>query len=258
MVRPGARPGYAIMPTPRQLARLVLLSCLAPASHAVFAGAADPVYTPTVVKGETEFELRGGYREFGDAPDEHAFVFDLGYGVTDRWRTEAVLEYAAEDGEPGRLEALEWENVFVLTEPGKHWMDVGLLAEYEHSFASGPDEVKFGPLLQKEFASTIANLNFRFKREVGSGSSNDTELDYRWQLRWRGREALEWGMQGFGELGTLDHLGEGDWHSAGPALFGSRRLSGHDRLRYNAAVLAGFNDAAPDAALRFQVEYEMY
>jgi len=247
------------MNTPKHLLlRALLLSCIVPASHAAFAGSADPVYTPTVEQGETEFELRGGYREFDGAPDEHAFVFDVGYGVTNRWRTEAVLEYAAEDGEPGKLEALEWENVIVLTEPGKHWMDVGLLAEYEHSFASGPDEVKFGPLLQKEFASTIANLNFRFKREVGSGSSDDTEFDYRWQLRWRGNEALEWGVQGFGELGTVDHLGEGDWHTAGPALFGVRRLAGRDKLRYNAAALAGLSHDAPDATLRFQLEYEMY
>ena len=245
-------------PKTHVIPRVLLLSCLIPASSAVFAGAADAVYTPTVEKGETEFELRGGYRAFDDAPDEHAFVFDIGYGVTNRWRTEAVLEYAAEDGEPGKLEALEWENVFVLTEPGKHWMDVGLLAEYEHSFASGPDEVKVGPLFQKEFQPVIANLNFRFKREVGSGASTDTELDYRWQLRWRGHEALEWGVQGFGELGTVDDLGEGDWHSAGPALFGVKRLAGRDKIRYNAAVLAGLSHDAPDAAVRFQVEYEMY
>jgi hypothetical protein len=244
--------------TPRIAARVLLLACLLPASHAAFAGAADAVYTPTVEQGETEFELRGGYRDFDGAPDEHAFVFDIGYGVNNRWRTEAVLEYAAEDGEPGKLEALEWENVFVLTEPGKHWMDVGLLAEYEHSFASGPDEVKFGPLFQKQIGNAVTNLNFRFKREVGSGSSDDTELDYRWQVRWIGNERLEWGVQGLGELGTVDHLGEGDWHSAGPALFGVKRLQGRDKLRYNAAVLAGLDRAAPDAAVRFQIEYEMY
>ncbi len=242
----------------RRILRALLLSSLIPASTAALAGSADAVYTPTVEQGETEFELRGGYRDFGNAPNEHAFVFDVGYGVTNRWRTEAVLEYAAEGGGPGRLEALEWENVFVLTEPGKYWVDLGLLAEYEHTFADGPDEVKIGPLLQKEVGPAVANLNFRFKRAVGSGASSDTELDYRWQLRWRGNEALEWGVQGFGELGVIGRLGEGDWHSVGPAVFGVHRLKGRDKVRYNAAVLAGLSDAAPDAALRFQVEYEMY
>src|SRR6476469_531765 len=224
-------------PPLNRVLRALLFASILPASSAAFAGAADPVYTPTVEQGETEFELRGGYRDFAHEPNEHAFVFDVGYGVTNRWRTEAVLEYAAEGGEPGKLEALEWENVFVLTEPGKHWIDVGVLAEYENSFA---------------------NLNFRFKREVGSGSSGNTELDYRWQLRWRGNEALEWGVQGFGELGTTNDLGGEDWHSAGPALFGVKRLAGRDKVRYNAAVLAGLSNAAPDAAVRFQIEYEMY
>jgi hypothetical protein len=245
-------------PPLNRLLRALLFASILPASSAAFAGSADPVYTPTVEKGETEFELRGGYRDFANIPNEHAFVFDVGYGVTNRWRTEAVVEYAAEGGEPGRMEALEWENVFVLTEPGKYWMDVGLLAEYEHTFAQGPDEVKIGPLLQKEIGSTVANLNFRFKREVGSGASTDTELDYRWQVRWRGNEKLEWGMQGFGELGTVDRLGDGSWNSAGPALFGLARLQGRDKIRYNAALLAGLDHDAPDAAVRFQVEYEMY
>ncbi len=238
--------------------RALLMSCLFPASSFAFAGAADTVYSPVVEKGETEFELRGGYRDFGDGPSEHAFVFDVGYGVTDRWRTEAVLEYASEDGEPGTLEALEWENVFVLTEQGKYWMDVGIFAEYEHTFASGPDEIKIGPMLQKEVGPTVANLNLLFERELGDGASNDTKLDYSWQVKWRGREALEWGVQGFGGLGAVDNLGEGDSHIAGPALFGLKRLPSGNKIAYNAAVLAGLNDVAPDVTARFQIEYEMY
>ena len=89
-------------------------------------------------------------------------------------------------------------------------------------------------------------------------ASNDTEMDYRWQLRHIGNEKLEWGAQGFGELGTVDHLGRGSWNSAGPAIFGVKRLAGRDKVRYNAAVLAGLDRDAPDAAVRFQLEYEMY
>ncbi|MEO6264540.1 MAG: hypothetical protein ABIO58_06245 [Luteimonas sp.] len=239
-------------------ARALLLSCLLPASAVAFAGAANKVYAPVVVRGETEFEFRGGYHDFDGAPSEHAFVFDVGYGVTDRWKTELVLEYAAEDGEPGRLGAWEWENVLVLTEQGKYWLDVGLFAEYEHTFASGPDELKIGPLLQKEIGSTVANLNLLFEREVGAGAGDAIELDYAWQVKWRGNEALEWGLQGFGGLGELEHLGEGDSHILGPALFGVKRLAGGDKLGYDAAVLAGVNDAAPDVTVRFQLEYEMY
>jgi len=228
------------------------------ACSSVYAGPADTVYRPIVEKGETELELRGGYRDYNDGPSEHAFVYDFGYGVTSRWKTELVLEYAAEGGNPGKLEAWEWENIVVLTEQGKHWVDVGLFAEYEHGFSAGPDELKIGPMFEKEIGSTITNLNLLFKHEVGSGASNITELDYTWQVKWRGRESLEWGVQGFGGLGELGDLGKEDQHSIGPALFGTRRLANGNKLSYNAAVLGGVNAAAPDVTTRFQIEYEIY
>lgn len=241
----------------RALPRLLALA-LAAAATPAFAGPADTVYRPIVEKGETEFEFRAGYRTFDGAPDEHAGIFAIAHGVTDRWKTELVVEYADEDGAGGRIEAFEWENVFVLTEQGKYWADVGLFAEYEHSFAAGPDELKIGPMFEKQVGGTIANLNLLFAREIGSGASDETELDYRWQVKWIGREALEFGLQGIGGLGTLDHPGEGDSHSVGPALFGVQRLKSGDKVAYDAALLAGVNDAAPDLTLRVTLEYEMY
>jgi hypothetical protein len=237
------------------------LLCLAMglgASGSALAGPADIVYLPIVEKGETEFELAGGYRSFGDAPAEHALKFEIAYGVTSRWKTELVLEYAVEGGNPGTLEAWEWENIILLTEQGKYWADVGLFAEYENVFADGPDEIKIGPMFQKEVGPTIANLNLLFAREVGTDAGDDTELEYTWQLKWRGKEALEWGMQGIGGFGALDHLGDGDEHSVGPALFGVQRLANGNKVAYNGAVLAGLNDASPDVTVRFQLEYEMY
>lgn len=228
------------------------------ASHAALAGPADTVYQPIVEKGETEFEFRGGYRDFSGAPSEHAFVFDVGYGVTNNWRTELVLEYSSEEGNPGKLEAWEWENVIVLTEPGKHWMDVGLFAEYEHAFSAGPDELKVGPMFQKEIGPTVANLNLLLEHEIGSGASGHTELGYTWQVRWLGKPTLEWGVQGIGGMGEFGRLGDDDAHSIGPALFGVKRLSSGNKIAYNAAVLGGLNDAAPDVIARFQLEYEMY
>ena len=241
---------------PLQSLLFFLLGCVA--TNVVMAGSADRVYSPVVEQGETELEWRGGYRDFASAPSDHAFIFDVGYGVTNWWKTELVLEYAAEDGNPGKLEAWEWENIIVLTEQGKYWLDVGLFAEYEHGFSAGPDELKIGPMFQKEIGSTITNLNLLFKHEVGSGSSSDTELDYSWQVKWRGNQALEWGVQGFGGLGVLGDLGVGDKHSIGPAIFSLHRLASGNKIGFDAAVLAGLNEAAPDLTVRFQLEYEIY
>jgi hypothetical protein len=236
---------------------LFFLACTVAASFA-FAGPADKVYTIKVEKGETEIEFRSGYQSFDGGPNEYASVIDVGYGVTNRWKTELVLEYEGETGEGGQLEAWEWENIIVLTEQGKYWLDLGLFAEYEHPFSGGPDEIKIGPMLQKDIGSTVANLNLLFEREIGSGAGNETELDYSWQVKWRGNQALEWGVQGFGGLGELGDLGGGDKHSLGPALFGVRRLASGNKIAYDAAVLTGVNGAAPDSTLRFEIEYEMY
>lgn len=228
------------------------------ASSVAFAGPADKVYSPMVEKGETEFEFRGGYRDRNGGADEYAYVFDAGYAVTERWKTELVLAYKGENGQGGKLAAMEWENVIVLTEQGKHWADAGLFIEYEHTFAAGPDELKIGPLFMKEIGPTIANLNLLLERKIGSGANSDIDLDYAWQVKWRGNQALEWGVQGFGGLGEIGDLGTGDQHSIGPALFGVRRLASGNKLAYDAAVLAGVNDAAADTTIRFELEYEMY
>ncbi len=246
------------MSSSRPALSLLALACSLFASSVAIAGPADKVYRPIVEKGETEIEWRGGFRDYGSAADQYATVLDIGHAFTSRWKTELVLEYAGAAGEGGKLEAIEWENLFVLTEQGQHWVDVGLLLEYEHTFSQDPAELKVGALFEKEIGPTIADLNLRFGRQVGAGASNDVELDYAWQVKWRGREALEFGIQGFGGLGTVDHLGDGDKHSIGPALFGVKRLASGNKIAYDAAILGGINNAAPDLTVRFNLEYEIY
>jgi hypothetical protein len=246
------------MKTRNAALKLLALACGLVASSSVLAGPANKVYLPIVEKGETEFEFRGGYRDYSGDPNEYATVFDVGYGVTSRWKTELSVEYSGQPGQGSSFEAMEWENVIVFTEQGEHWADVGLLVEYEHTFADGPDELKVGPIFMKEIGPTVAALNLIFESQVGSGASNDIDVGYAWQVKWRGKEALEWGLQGFGGAGQLDNLGTGDDHSIGPALFGVKRLASGNKLAYDAAILAGLNDAAPDLAVRFELEYEMY
>jgi hypothetical protein len=242
----------------KKLSLSLLAVSLFAASSAAFAGPADTVYRPIVEKGETEVELRSGYFDFHDGPNEYASVLDVGYGFTNNWKSELVFEYEGETGEGGKPEAIEWENLIVLTEQGKHWADVGLLIEAEHSFSADPEEFKLGLLLEKEVGPTIADLNLIAVREFGDEASDETELEYRWQVKWRGNPALEWGLQGRGELGTFEHFGEEDGHSIGPAIWGVQRLASGNKIAYDAAVMHGINDIAPDWTVRFTLEYEMY
>jgi hypothetical protein len=226
-------------------------------SGAALAGPADKVYYPRVERGEREIEWRSGVFKT-DNGYERAFVLDLGYSPTDHWTTELVAVYEGESGGGGRIHELEWENILTFSEPGEFAFDIGLLAEYEHKRDDGADAVIIGPLLQKEFPTVIANLNLLFERQVGSGASNDTELKYAWELKWRGNAALEFGVQGYGEFADVADPGEFSAHRIGPALFGTHRLASGNKVSWDAAVLAGIDRDAPDAALRMQVEYEIY
>lgn len=232
-----------------------LAAALSLTSLAATAGPADKIYHPFVERGERELEFRAGWFE-EDGVYERAFVIDLAYTPTERWKTELVVEYEGESGEGGEIEALEWENVFVFTEPGQYAFDVGLLAEYEHKLEDGDDEIKIGPLIQKEFPSVITNLNLLLERELGSG--HEVELVYGWEAKWRGRSQLEFGLQGFGELGEINDLGEENVHRIGPALFGVRRLANGNKIAWDASVLGSIGSDGPDTQLRFEIEYEMY
>ncbi|MEO6065908.1 MAG: hypothetical protein ABIP49_09050, partial [Lysobacterales bacterium] len=161
--------------------------------------------------------------------------------------------------EGGKFEALEWENIFQLTEQGQYWVDVGLFVKYEWVLADGvPDEFVIGPMFQKDIGRTQANFNLLFERGVGHGAGNEVELDYRAQLRWRGNPLHEFGLQAFGGFGDVSELGSETSHSVGPAIFGATSLGGGKKLAYDAAVLVGLTDSAPDLTLRFEIEYEIY
>jgi hypothetical protein len=217
------------------------------AAAAALAGPADKVYLPAVEAGEHEFELRGGYQDGSEEDDLQQYVMDYGYGVNTRWFTELAGEYEKIPGEGGEFEAIEWENIFVLNEPGEHWLDVGLFAEYEYSLEGGPDEIVFGPLLQKEFGRLQANFNPFVEREIGDGAADEFEFLYALQLKWRLNPRFEPGLQAFGEE---------DSHRIGPAMFGQWQTSQH-KVKYDAAVLFGTGSAAADLTIRFQFEYEM-
>jgi hypothetical protein len=232
---------------------------LALAARAACAGPAAYVHTPIVEYGEREIELKWGRAKLGDGTSERQAVLGLGMGVRPWWFTEVNVGFEGASGRSTRYEAIEWENVFQLTETGRYPLDLGLLLEVERprDHAEGW-ELKYGPLLQAELGRVQLNGNAIFERHLDAAQPGETELLYEWQVKYRWRPALEFGAQGFGELGRWDHWAAKDAqsHLLGPAVFGRLGLGGHDALRYDAAYLVAASPAAPDHTLRFRVEYE--
>lgn len=225
------------------------------------AGPASYIYTPTVEKGEIEFEFNGGYENDG-GDGEREDKFGIGYGVTNNWFTEVKAEWEKEHGEGTTYTGFEWVNIFKLNETGEHFVDLGVFTELkfpdEHDEA---DEVEFGPMFQKQIGPAVYNLNLIWVRDYGSQADHDTEFEYNFQARVIGEPMLEYGFQAYGETGDWDDMNDVNDQELklGPALFGEVKAGhGHDKIAYDAAFLVGATDDTADYNLRFSIEYEMY
>jgi len=116
-------------------------------SGGVQAGPADYVYMPTVDYGEREIDFKFGTAKQPSGETEQVASLGVGYGATDWWFTEIYLKTEHENPDP-RLNILELENKFQLTETGKYPLEVGLITEFEFplNLDDEPIEFKFGPL----------------------------------------------------------------------------------------------------------------
>lgn len=228
-------------------------------SNAVLAGPADYVYTPEVEKGEIEIDNKFGTAKGQDGVRKTVSTLGLGYGVTDYWFSEVYFKREKE-GSDG-LNIAEFENKFKLTETGQYFVDVGLITEIEMPLNNNkaPWEFKFGPLFQKEVGKVQLNANVLFERTFeGKGVTHVTELGYQWQAKYRLMKAFEFGLQGMGEVGDWRSWDKSNAqnHRMGPAVFGKVNVGPKQAIKYNAALLFGVSDVAPDTTFRSQVEFE--
>lgn len=220
------------------------------------------VYYPTVEKDETEIELRAHmtFDRDRNLNNEQEYKLGIGHGFTDWWFSEIYGEIVRAPGASEyEVEAYEWENLFRLTEPGQYMVDSGVIVEYSRARESGsPDKWELTPILQKQFGRQLATLNLTFERETGANASNEWELEYAWQLKWLGRPALEYGVEGYGHVGEATHWDPADsqQHNLGPAVFGKLRSDSRTALRYKAAMLFGMTESTPAVTLAGLLEYE--
>jgi hypothetical protein len=228
--------------------------------HNAYAGSpADYVYVPSVTYGEREIDFKFGARKTSDQARESAASLGFGYGVSNYWFTEVYTKYKRENGNGTAFDAFEWENKFQLTPTGQYAVDVGFITEIERpQDRSEGYEVRFGPLFQTEFDKTQLNLNLLFQRNYRADESVPMAFGYQWQAKYRWKPELEFGAQGFGELGPLRRFSPRNEqsHLLGPAVFGKFSVGPRQAIKYNAAVLVDANDAKHSTTFRTQVEYE--
>ncbi|HEU5436454.1 MAG TPA: hypothetical protein VFU95_08555 [Telluria sp.] len=181
----------------------------------------------------------------------------LAYNVSSRWYTELTAVGFNMGATSHHLVAAEWQNDFLLTQ-GEYPFDLAIHTNIERATdGSGEIGIEYGPVLQTEIGRTQFNANVFFQRELHADEREPTELAYQWQVKYRWKEKLQWGLQGFGELGEWNH-----WlprrqqsHRAGPALFGTWYMGGKQEIRYEAALLTGKNNATHGHTFSTRIQY---
>lgn len=237
------------------------LAFSAQSAHAV--NPSDYIYTPIVEQGEREIDFKFGTSKPKAESRESESSLGFGYGATSYWFTEFYVKYKRENtdgrGQATFFDAFEWENKFQLTPQGEYFFDLGFITEIERPEDRREGyEVRFGPLIQKEFGKTQLNFNLLFERNYRAAESNPLRLLYQWQAKYRLSKEFEFGTQAFGEFGNVNHFlpKAEQTHVIGPAIFGKIPVGSHQAITYNAAFLFNIADSQHSRTFRTQIEYE--
>jgi hypothetical protein len=241
------------------------LSTLSVRPARAFFGADElKIYSPQVEKGELEFEgisMAAPHREQG-----HALA--VGYGFTDYFELEAYQVYHRDPSsidEPSpklKADTAELEGRLRLTEPGRYWADIGLLAELElpHDSTNDPHELRLTPLIEKQMGDALFTLNIPFEWQYGTADGfNGTDLGVKLRAQYMVHPLFSPGIEYFSEEGVIGAMPalKDQTHSIGPAFFGRWAFSGAHAVRYRAAALFGLTPATPSWAVVTQLELEL-
>lgn len=244
---------------------------LASANTSANAHGVPLVHSPYVhQQGEAKVEFKGAYNvDAHDSEDAWGGELMAGYGVTSFWETEVGIGFEGHEDEDTDVNALIWENKFQFAPKGEWVVDPGLKLEYAHNLESGPDELAAKLLLGKDIGNFSNIANFGIAREIGEDSGDDFEYGFAYALSYQHSDTFAYGLEWHSDFGTLEKDSDG-WdeqsHQVGPVISGTiggaaAHDHGHDHghshggLGYQAGVLFGVSDEAPDATIKAVVEY---
>jgi hypothetical protein len=218
-------------------------------------GPASEVSSPSVTRGLTELEVRGGLLNGGEADGDGQVKTEASHGVTDWWRPAIVAEWESEDGET-EFTAFAVESVVDLAATREWPVHLGFYVEYEWA-KEGPDEVELKLLMQRERGPLDLRLNLIGARVLASAPDDTWEFGYAAQAAYAFNDDFALGVQGFGDAGTDDSFGFDDQgHYWGPFAQVEAGEFDNGELEFQLGYLAGFGEAEADGVLRVKLEYE--
>lgn len=245
---------------------LVALLLVLPSARALAVEADEYIFLPTVTQGEREIDWHYGTGSSGDTTRAQSNTgIAFGIGVTQHWFTELDVQYRRQSPAGTRFDAIEWENILQIGEPGQWAVDVGMLFNVDRpkGAPNGQNKegwsIRTGPLLQKDIGRFQVNFNLLLTRFFQGSEAPSTQIGYQSQINYRYSRPLEAGVQMFGRFSG----GGQSWAPAydqvqrvGPVILGRFGLPRERSLSYNLAFLMGTTSHSPENTLRLQLEYE--
>lgn len=216
------------------------------------------VYSPNVVKGQSEVEVYGFNSEDGrsDLNGALGYNFSVGHGVTDWWKPEVYVgEFNRVPGGTTHASGYEFENTFQLSTVGEYWADIGFLASYADNIQPGiPNVFEFGPLLEKMNGNVDQRINLIWEKQIGSGASSAYFFRSSYSVSYKihsEKSTYSPGIEAY-------YRPNDNANQIGPVFYGENRTSGGNELEYSFGVVYGINPSAPMKTYLARLEYEFF
>lgn len=234
----------------------VLLAGMLSPPAAAEPGLVDEVESPIVVAGSTELSLRSGELVGGSNRRDWQTRTEASYAYLSWWRPGVAASWQRENGGTD-LSGLAIENTFDFI-PSRRWpVHLGGYAEYERNMGEGRDHIELKLLMQHLDGPLDVRFNVVTERETGDRSDNRWEFGYAARGSYRINHLLHIGVEGFGDTGFDDNLGDIDDYAHYWGPFAQARLANvrEQELSLQFGYLAGTGHADANGQVRIQLEW---
>ncbi len=235
---------------------MILKNTLGALIAATFILAATPAFatktitSPYVTKGKATVEWRGGYEVIEDKDDVIKTRNQFSYGFTDFYELKLSGDTRHTDDDD-EFTDLVFENKFQILPKGEYFVDLGLRFDYARALDTNADELGGKILLGKKTGNVSHLMNLDAKHEIGDDSSDDWTYAASYGASMPLTEDLSLGGEWYSDFGNFEGTFDEQKHMVGPVLYGSIM----ENIKYQAGVLAGVSDAAPDATIKTTINY---
>ena len=220
----------------------------------------EKAYSPYVLNGVTEVEVRTSQQLGGPTGGTATTVFELGQGLNDRFSISLVGIMARGPGSPTRLQAFALEGVAYLGRIPRVGVDAGLYLEYKFGRGGETDVVETKLLLAKTQGRFQGLLNLIVEHPIAAPRGESfAAYGYAASVTWEAVGRLRLGAEAFGDFGD-DHafLGRQGAYVGPQVKWAIRPSHSPVDIEFDAGWLKSVGAARADAAgqVRFGVEFE--